>query len=905
MIICNKEIELFFSHTAMKRLVIIDSHALIHRAYHALPVLTSPAGEPVHAVYGFTSILLRIIKELKPDYIAAAFDLPGPTFRHVAYERYKAQRPETASDLASQFPKVRDVLEAFRIPVFFREGYEADDIVGTIVHRVKKEENLETIIVTGDMDALQLVGPRVRVYTMRKSIADTVTYDAAAVRERYGFPPERVVDYKALKGDTSDNIAGVKGIGEKTAGELIKKFGSIDGIYNGLKKKDTGVSASVAAKLAEGKEDAYLSRELATIRHDVPIDFSLETLAWHGSGNGEARAILTRFGFVSLLKRLDAPLPTLPALSGKTPRGQRDAAAGIAQSNSSNAGSGMLSFPAAASRGLETTEHWKQFAADEARSVIALVPEGEMVHAVSKETEKIYHLTPAVFRNAAAQKFFAGHPALWAFDHKSLIRFFAAHGARLGAVRGDLLLSAYIAQSFARDFSYAAVIGRERGEALPGTAAALPHFFEAAARIDAKLNEGALRGVYENIELPLPGILAAMEARGILLDRDALAALGKKTAQQIAALTSGIHAAAGGAFNINSSQQLSRVLFETLGIGAAGLRKTEKGGVTSTRESELVKLKDRHPVIEKILQYRELAKLTSTYIDVLPDLADAAGRVHTTFNQAGTATGRLSSANPNLQNIPVMSEAGREIRKAFVAKKGFALVSFDYSQIELRVAAHMAQDEKMIAAFRKGQDIHTMTAAEIYDVPPEQVTPELRRAAKTLNFGVLYGMGPNALAEGAGMDREDAKKFISEYFREFAGIRDFIEHTKRMARERGYVESLYGRRRYIPEILSSNPRARAEAERAAVNMPIQGTATGDIIKMALIAVDRRLREKNLEEDAALLLQVHDELVFEIREKSVKTLAPEIRDIMEGVACLAVPLVVDVKSGPNWGSQAPV
>ena len=876
----------------MKRLVILDSHAIIHRAYHALPLLTGPGGEPLHAVYGFTSILLRILKEMKPDYIAAAFDLPGPTFRHVAYERYKAQRPETPNDLASQFGRVREALEAFRIPVFMKEGYEADDIVGTIVHRMKKEKNIETIIVTGDMDALQLVSSAVKVYAMRKGISDTVMYDTAAVEERYGFGPERVVDYKGLKGDPSDNIAGVKGIGEKTASDLIKEFGSIDAIYKALKKKDTKISASVAQRLREGEEDARLSRELATIRADVPIDFSLDDLAWRGSmGNGEIRELLGKFGFASLIKRLDNAEPK-PKTQASTVRGKNSAP--------------TLGFATSGIPRIESASAWDAFVAGEKDGRVGLVREGAGLYAIGEKDGKAHEIILPLLRAPAVRKFFQTHGRFVAYDTKSLIGLFREHGADLPDISFDILLAAYLTHAPTRDFAYRGIVGRERGEIVANTAAGLKYFFSTAHSLEEKLRQGNLRRVFDEIEMPLAPILARMEERGILLDRSFLRALGEETGKELARLTKDIYRAAGEEFNINSPSQLSRILFEKLGISAHGLRKTDKGGVTSTRESELVKLRDVHPIVEHLLRYRELSKLKSTYIDVLPELVHPAdGRVHTTFNQTGAATGRLSSLNPNLHNIPIMSDTGREIRKAFVAKKGFSLVSFDYSQIELRVAAHMAQDEKMIDAFRRGMDIHTITAAEIYHVAPADVTPALRRAAKTLNFGVLYGMGPNALAEGAGMDKETAKKFIREYFREFAGVRNFIEHTKSFAREHGYVETLYGRRRYIPEIISSNPRARAEAERMAVNMPIQGSATGDIIKMALIAVDAWIRKEGVEDDAAMLLQVHDELVFEIKRERVTEAAAHIKQLMERVVTLAVPLVVEAKAGPNWGEQREV
>ena len=466
------------------------------------------------------------------------------------------------------------------------------------------------------------------------------------------------------------------------------------------------------------------------------------------------------------------------------------------------------------------------------------------------------------------------------------------------------MLAAYIASVFSRDFSYLGVASRELGRLISADPCEeFTHFFEIARLLQAKLSEGKLSFIFEDIELPLTPILAEMEHKGILLDREFLGELSRKADKTLSLLTENIHGLAGEEFNINSSQQLSKILFEKLGLKTHGLRKTEKGGVISTSASELEKLRGVHPMIEKILEFREITKLKSTYIDVLPTLVNPrTKRLHTTFNQTGTATGRLSSFDPNIQNIPVVSSLGREIRKAFIAAPDFLLVSFDYSQIELRVAAHLANDEKMIDAFKKGVDIHALTASEIYNVPLEKVTPDLRRAAKTLNFGILYGMGSQALAESTGMSRQEAKKFIDEYFHDFSGVREYLRHIKSFAEENGYVETLFGRRRYIPEIHSPNWQLKREAERMAVSTVIQGTATGDIIKMAMIRVNEWVKKEKLKDEIHMLLQVHDELLFEIKDNIVKKIAPRIKEIMERAAELKAPLVVDVKVGKNWGKQ---
>ena len=560
--------------------------------------------------------------------------------------------------------------------------------------------------------------------------------------------------------------------------------------------------------------------------------------------NGEVRELFTRFGFASLLRRLD----------------------GVGAKNQESRSKKQdldKEFPLIGRRGETVYVCDDTFLADPPRAAIAR--RGDW----------------------------------YAYDAKSAIKLLRNAGIAIKGITFDVLLAAYVAGQFARDFSYRAIAAREIGDAH----ASPDRLFDVAGALEQKLSAGRLRAIFEDIEMPLIPILADMEERGIMIDRQFLKALARSVDARIDGLTEAIYKSAGEKFNIASPKQLSQILFEKLGLATRGLRKTAKGGVISTRESELEKLRAVHPIVDEILSYRELAKLKSTYIDVLPRLTDKkTGRVHTTFNQAVTSTGRLSSNNPNLQNIPILSETGRELRKAFIASPGFTLVCFDYSQIELRVAAHMADDKKMIAAFRQGLDIHRMTAAEIYNVALEDVTPELRRAAKTLNFGVLYGMGASALAENAGMSRDEAGRFIEEYFHDFSGIREYIEKTKQLAREQGFVESLFGRRRYIPEINSPNFRIRAEAERMAVNMPIQATATGDIIKMAMIAGAAWIKKEKLEDDVRLLLQVHDELVFEMREQVVGTVAPKIKKIMEDVAHLSVPIIVDMKAGPNWGEQ---
>ncbi len=860
----------------MKRLILIDAHALIHRAYHALPPLSTPRGEPINAVYGFTSIFLRILKELKPDYLIAAFDLPGPTFRHVAYERYKAQRPETPSDLSSQFSKTEEVLEAFGVPVIKKEGYEADDIIGTIAEKFKNKKDLEIIIVTGDMDALQLVGKRLQVYTMKKGVTETIVYDEKMVFERYGLRPEQLIDFKGLKGDPSDNIPGVKGIGEKTAISLIQTFGSIEGVYKALKKNTAKISTNVATKLKEGEEAAQFSRELATINREAPVSFTLEESRYHQEDRTKVKTVFQNFGFFSLLKRLEAYETPTQNASQVSLLGGDEKKSVIEE--------------------IDSTEKLKKVSSQE----LALACFEKELFLVTPQ--RPYRIKNELLSQKETKGFFQ-KKSFAVYDGKSILHLFKNEGIALPTISFDLGIASYLTALSARDFSFLAIASRELGRLVSqDPIEELTHFFEIKNILERKLSKQKADFVFSKIEMPLVPVLVQMEEYGVLMDTNFLKKFSDRITKELSRLTKTIYDTAGEEFNINSSQQLSRILFDVLGIRTLGLRKTEKGGVISTRESELVKLRSLHPIIDHVLRFRELMKLKTTYVEALPELVDPkTGRLHTTFNQMVAATGRLSSQNPNLQNIPIQSLEGREIRKAFVAEKDFEFVSFDYSQIELRVAAHIANDKKMIEFFKKGEDIHRMTASTIYNISPDKVTSEQRRAAKTLNFGVLYGMGSQAFAEGTGFSREEARKFIDDYFANFSGIKNYVESTKQFVEETGYVETIFGRRRFIPEIVSANWQLKREAERMAVNMPIQGTAA-DLVKIAMVQIADWITKEKLGSSVRMLLQVHDELVFEVKGAATKKYLPQIKKIMEGAAKLKVPLIVDVKVGKSWGDQ---
>ncbi|MHB8661007.1 MAG: DNA polymerase [Minisyncoccota bacterium] len=793
--------------SAKKRIVLLDTHAIIHRAYHALPEFTGPTGAPTGALYGLVSMLLKIITDLKPDYIAACYDLPKPTIRHEAYADYKATRAKTDDALALQLQESRKIFEAFSIPMYEREGFEADDLLGTIAHKLKEKKDVDVIIASGDMDTLQLVDDeRVRVYTLKKGINDTILYDEKAVVARFGFLPALIPDWKGLRGDPSDNIKGVPGIGEKTATELIKGFGSIEKIYTALKKGDTtfikkGVKARVVGLLKDHEEDARFSKSLATIRLDAPIVFVLPECSWHE--NVDLQKVLTlfdEFGFRSLRERVRGVLTKF---------------------------SGLASSEAESSDSLAASE----------------APPEEVNQTALAEAQVMLWLISSEFTN----------PSL-----------------------DDIL-------AFTKQRTFAA----------------------ARAELEKQLSAmGRVHEVYEKIEKPLIPVIHKMGERGVLIDPNVLGGLAAKYRAELELIEKRIYKVAGREFNVSSPKQLGEVLFDELKIIPERQKKTA-GGQRSTRESELEKIREAHPIVGDILEYRELKKLLSTYIENLPSLLDADRRLHAEFLQTGTTTGRMASQNPNLQNIPLHSERGRAIRHAFVAARDFTLVSLDYSQIELRLAAILSGDEKLCAIFRDGRDVHREVAAQVFGVAPSAVDLEMRRRAKVINFGILYGMGVNALRVQLGTTTAEAHQFLENYFTTFKTLSEYLESTRGFARKHGYTETLFGRRRQFPEMKSSLPYVRAQAERMAINAPIQGTQA-DIIKLAMVRVDEMLEKEEASEDAYLLLQVHDELVYEIRTARAKELSMPIKGIMESVLPArethGVPITAVVKSGPDWGSM---
>jgi len=784
-----------------KRIVLLDTHAIIHRAYHALPDFTGPTGAPTGALYGLVSMLLKITTDLKPNYIAACYDLPKPTIRHEAYADYKGTRIKTDDALVAQIKESRKVFEAFAIPTYEREGFEADDLLGTIAEETKS--TADVIIASGDMDTLQLVqGKRVQVYTLKKGINDTILYDEKAVIDRFGFGPALIPDFKGLRGDPSDNIKGVPGIGEKTATDLIINFGSIEKIYTALKKKTgeemfikNGIKARMIGLLKEHEEDARFSKSLATIRLDAPIAFTLPERVWRENVDMvKMLAMCEEFGFRTLRERIKTMFRSESEIG-------------------------------------ETLEP---------------IPEEKVDTVRLSEAKAVLWLISSEFTN----------PSL-----------------------DDIL-----AFTKERVFDSAFSVLEKQLSAL-----------------------GRVRDVYEKIEKPLIPVVEKMEKRGILVNSTVLKTLAKEYRTELEKIEKRIHKTAGREFNVSSPKQLGEVLFDELKIIPERMKKTASGQ-RSTRESELEKMLDAHPIISDILEYRELKKLLSTYIDNLPLMLSADNRLHAEFLQTGTTTGRMSSQNPNLQNIPMRSERGRAIRHAFIASDGFALVALDYSQIELRIAAILSGDKKLCEIFKNGRDVHTEVAAQVFHVAPDKVDAEMRRRAKIINFGILYGMGVNALRAQLGSTTAEAHQYLEDYFNTFKTLSEYLESTKGFARKNGYTETLFGRRRQFPEMKSFLSYVRAQAERMAINAPIQGTSA-DIIKLAMVRVDEMIEKEKASDDAYLLLQVHDELVYEIRTERVNELSKKIKEIMESVLngenTRGVPIIVTMKSGSDWSSMEPL
>lgn len=776
-----------------KRIVLLDTHAIIHRAYHALPDFTTSGGAPSGALYGLSMMILSIAKDLKPDYIIACYDLPGGTFRNEMTETYKANRKKGDDALVAQIITSREIMEAFSIPCYEKKGYEADDLLGTIAEKLKADKENEIIIASGDMDTMQLVDKtQVKIFTLRKGLSDTITYDEKAVIERFGFGPKFLADYKGLRGDPSDNIVGIPGIGEKTATTLVSKFGAIENLYKKLKKGDTefkeaGLTPRIIELLKNNEEEALFSKTLATIVRDVPIDFTLPEKTWRETIDiNKTEKMFQKFEFRSLVSRL--------------------------------------------------------------RNVL------EIEEVAVPEEQK--NIDPIELKKLGI--------ALWILDSEK--------------TTPDL--EDIFAYAKTRDLA------------------------DAKKVLWNDLQKNKLDKVYTEIEEPIIGVIEEMQRYGIKIDKKYLENLSRDYHQTLEGIEKEIYKLAGQEFNIKSPKQLGEILFEVLHLPTAGIKKSATGGY-STQITVLEKLEDFHPIIPKIMEYRELQKLLSTYIDVIPEMVAEDGRLHAEFLQAGTTTGRFSSNNPNLQNIPIKSELGKAIRGGFVAGEGNVLMSFDYSQMELRLAAIFSGDENLKNIFIKGEDVHTAVASRVFGVPMTEVTKEMRRHAKVINFGILYGMGVNALKKNLGSSKIEASEFYADYFKQFQSFESYLEDTKNFARKHGYTETLFGRRRYFPTINSSIPFIQKMAERTAINAPIQGTLA-DIVKLAMRFIDERLKNEGLQDSVHLILQIHDELIFEVKEDVVDKISPIIKEEMEGVLGKSyihfkseVPIIVDYSCGKTW------
>ncbi|HEV8146203.1 MAG TPA: DNA polymerase I [Bryobacteraceae bacterium] len=822
----------------MARLFLIDSFGFIFRAYFArtrsgVPPMRTTAGISTEAVYIFHNMVRRIKTEFKPDYLAAIFESSGPTFRDEVFEEYKANRTETPPDLLEQIPWIRKVLEAMRIPVLEYTGFEADDVIGTLARRAV-EQGLEVVIVSSDKDMLQLVNDHVRMLNPMK---DDLMYDAKATEEYMGVPPHQVADLLALKGDSIDNIPGAPGIGDKGARDLIQRFGSVE---NAMDHAAEVERKTYRESLQNHREQILLSKKLASIHCDVPVPLELDKLAILEPDPAVLREIYKTLEFTSLLRDL-----------GPAPQA---------------ASSDYASFESEAE-----LEKWLRALPVGAPLAIAA---GEMM----SQPVLGFSSQPGVARSIALD--YVPAQATVAFDVKALMRRFG----NLPQVVHDVFLYGFLIN---------ANPGEKYFDQNPDPSAQADAVLALFQQYRPLVESLGLVELYESIDLPLVYVLSRMEETGIRIDPKQLSVMSGRMEQEIARLTDEICQLAGKPFNVNSPQQLGKVLFEDLNLPAP--TKMGKGKVISTAADVLEMLADEYPIAKKVLEFRQIAKLKGTYVDALPALMDAStSRIHTTFNQAGAATGRLSSSNPNLQNIPIRTELGREIRAAFVPRPGWKLVVADYSQIELRLLAHMSRDAVLVEAFRNGEDIHTRTAAEVFGIPPLMVGPDERRNAKAVNFGIVYGQTPFGLAQTLGIDRKEAEKYIRAYFERYSGVRRWLDATIAEVRRSGVSINLFGRRRPIPDMNSRNPNARGFAERTAVNTPLQGTAA-DLIKVAMIRIDRKLTRMQTK----MLLQVHDELIFEAPPEEVATVRAMVKQEMEDVRQLEVPLVVDVGVGDNW------
>lgn len=862
----------------MKKLLILDSNSILNRAFYGVRYLSAKDGTPTNAIYGFLNILLKLIKEQEPDYICAAFDVKAPTFRHKQYEGYKAQRKPMPEGLAAQMPLAKDVLRAMGVTILEKEGYEADDIIGTVA-RLCEESEISCFIATGDKDDLQLASDKTKVIlTVTKSgYNETIIYDDKAVKEKYHVTSTEFIDVKALMGDPSDNIPGVKGVGEKTAMSLIEKHHSIEYIYENI--DDIGLKGAMLQKMKDGREMAFMSKELATINRNTPIEFNAEECVFDGfENNGELYEILKRLELNSIIKKLD--------LSGGDNVKEnedifKDFSYQVGDKNMINGDkvTVVLDFDGDNISSAAVGAGNNAVVLNEQDDIKELLEDDSIAKVMFDVKEAIVKLNGRIdIKNISDDTAIAAYLVDPAKNEYTIEKLASEY---FGTV---------IEKPEVKQLSLLDDVETDRSEYLAKCAVALGVLNEC---IGDKIKENGQEKLYQEVELPLVTVLAHLEINGFLVDDNQLKEFADKLGEKIDALTNEIYMLAGEEFNINSPKQLGVILFEKLELKP--VKKTKTGYATNA--DVLEKLRDKHPIVNFIMEYRQLAKLKSTYCDGLTAVVNPnTHRIHSVFTQTVTVTGRLSSTEPNLQNIPTRTELGREIRKMFVAKDGYVLVDADYSQIELRVLAHIANDETMINAFRNNEDIHAVTASQVLGIPLEDVTKEQRSSAKAVNFGIVYGIGEFSLAQDLHISVKEAKAYIESYLEKYHGVRNYMESIKEQAKKDGYVKTMLNRIRYIPELKSPNYNIRQFGERVALNTPIQGTAA-DIIKLAMVRVDNRLINEGLK--SKLILQVHDELIVEAHKDEVDKVKQILSEEMQNAMELNVPLKVDMSTGHSW------
>lgn len=846
-----------------KKLVILDGNSIINRAFYALPPMLTSNGQPTGAIYGFTTMLFKIFQDVKPDYIISAFDRKAPTFRHLEYKEYKAGRKKMPDELAMQIEPLKELLRAFNIGILELDGYEADDIIGTLSKNYESPD-MEVLIYTGDRDSLQLVSDYTKVMFTKKGISEIEVYDRPAIKDKYGFAPEGIIDLKGLMGDASDNIPGVAGVGEKTALKLLNEYGTLEGVYENI---DNISGKKIKENLEQYKEDAFLSKRLATIDRNVPISVDIDTAEVNKYDSGKVREMFKSFEFKSLMDKLKKDFDDTPPAVDLPVIKEFNCSEAVIQ-NIFN------------SRILNFVMEFKD------NRLVNFIIDGH--YSVKEEDIDAFQ---GIFETEAILKNTFGAKHVYNYLHK--------RGIKLRGLNFDLEIAAYLLNPSQSQYDTGSLLEKYAGISIEndnsiGLSCLLVDKMEVVkTRMLEEIKGFGMEDLLYNVEMPLVKVLSEMENQGFKVDRDTLNQMGVELSREIDQLTTQIYDFAGEEFNINSPKQLGVILFEKLNLPV--IKKTKTG--YSTDAEVLDELSSRHGIVEKILNYRQLVKLKTTYIDGLLSSIHTDGKIHSSFNQTVTATGRISSTEPNLQNIPIKLEQGRRIRKAFIpSSENYIILSADYSQIELRVLAHISGDENLVDAFRNNQDIHKRTASEVLNIPMEQVTSMERNRAKAVNFGIVYGLSDFGLSRDIKIPIKEAKKYIDSYFERYMGVKKYLDSAVNEGKTNGYVKTLMNRLRYIPEINSSNRNVKMLGERLAMNTPIQGTAA-DIIKIAMVRVAGRIKDEGLK--SRLILQVHDELVLEVEKSELELVKSIVVDEMERAVTMEVPLIVDVKWGKNW------